>query len=107
MGTAPALDVRCQCTGFLYALNVGQLFVASGHLCRVMVVGVEIHSRGVEFATQARRGGSFWRWRGCGDFGTGRVRDQGFLSIHLHAEGKYADKLWVDARYGAFTNDDY
>ena len=46
MGTAPALDVQCQCTGFLYALNVGQLFVASGQYSRVMVVGVEIHSRG-------------------------------------------------------------
>jgi 3-oxoacyl-[acyl-carrier-protein] synthase-3 len=98
MGTAPALDVRCQCTGFLYALNVGQLFVASGQYNKVMVVGVEIHSRGVELATRGRDVAVLF-----GD-GAGAVilepaekEDQGFLSIHLHAEGKYADKLWVEA----------
>ena len=98
MGVAPALDVRCQCTGFLYALNVGQLFVGSGQYNRVMVVGVEIHSRGVEFATRGRDVAVLF-----GD-GAGAVilepaeeNEQGFLSMHLHAEGKFADKLWVDA----------
>ena len=89
MGTAPALDVRCQCTGFLYALNVGQLFVASGQYSRVMVVGVEIHSRGVEFATRGRDVAVLF-----GD-GAGAVilepaesEDQGFLSKNPKDLGK-------------------
>tara|TARA_B100000683_G_C12445846_1_gene538076 strand:- start:231 stop:1238 length:1008 start_codon:yes stop_codon:yes gene_type:complete len=98
MGTAPAMDVRCQCTGFLYALNVGELFVSSGQYERVLVVGVEIHSRGVEFATRGRDVAVLF-----GD-GAGAVllepateENQGFLSMRLHAQGKHADKLWVDA----------
>jgi 3-oxoacyl-[acyl-carrier-protein] synthase-3 len=94
----PAMDVRCQCTGFLYALSVGRLFVASGQYRRVLVCGAEVHSTGLEFADRGRDTAVIF-----GD-GAGAVilepseeSERGILSVHLHAEGKHAKKLWVEA----------
>ncbi len=93
-----ALDVRSQCTGFLYALQVGRLFVASGQYERVLVVGAEVHSTGLDFSTRGRDVSVIF-----GD-GAGAVvlepspdGERGILSVHLHAEGKHAKRLWVEA----------
>ncbi len=93
-----ALDVRSQCTGFIYALQVGQLFVASGQYERVLVVGAEVHSTGLDFSTRGRDLSVIF-----GD-GAGAVvlepspdDGRGVLSVHLHAEGKHAKRLWVEA----------
>ncbi len=94
----PALDVRSQCTGFIYSLQVGQLFVASGQYDRVLVVGAEVHSTGLDFSTRGRDVSVIF-----GD-GAGAVvlqpssdTERGILSVHLHAEGKHAKRLWVEA----------
>ncbi len=94
----PAMDVRCQCTGFLYALSVGRLFVASEQYRRVLVCGTEVHSTGLEFSDRGRDTAVIF-----GD-GAGAVilepsddDERGILSVHLHAEGKHAKKLWVEA----------
>jgi len=93
-----AMDVRCQCTGFLYALQVGELYVASGQCERVLVVGAEVHSTALDFTTRGRDVAVLF-----GD-GAGAVvlepspePDRGILSVHTHAEGKYAKKLWIEA----------
>jgi 3-oxoacyl-[acyl-carrier-protein] synthase-3 len=94
----PAMDIRCQCTGFLYALHVGSLYVGSGQYARVLVVGTEVHSTGIDVSTAGRDVAVIF-----GD-GAGAVvlspsddAEHGVLSVHLHAEGKHADKLWVEA----------
>ncbi len=99
----PAMDVRCQCTGFLYALSVGRLFVASGQYRRVLVCGAEVHSTGLDFTDRGRDTAVIF-----GD-GSGAVvlepsedASRGILSVHLHAEGKHAKKLWVEAPASAY-----
>ncbi len=94
----PVMDVRCQCTGFLYALNVGQLYVASGQHERVLVCGAEVHSTGLDVSTRGRDATVIF-----GD-GAGALflepsgdAERGILSVHLHAEGKHAKRLWVEA----------
>jgi 3-oxoacyl-[acyl-carrier-protein] synthase-3 len=105
LGTSeiPAMDIRCQCTGFIYALHVGSLFVGSGQYERVLVVGEEMHSAGLDLSTRGRDVAVIF-----GD-GAGAVllapsddADRGILSAHVHAEGRYADKLWVEAPGAAF-----
>jgi len=93
-----AMDVRCQCTGFLYALQVGELYVASGQCDRVLIVGTEVHSTALDFTTRGRDVAVLF-----GD-GAGAVvlepspePERGILSVHTHAEGKYARKLWIEA----------
>ena len=94
----PAMDVRAQCTGFLYALQIGALYVGSGQYDRVLVCGTEVHSTGIELNTRGRDLAVLF-----GD-GAGAVilepsddENRGILSVHTHTEGKYAKKLWVEA----------
>ena len=98
IGGCPAMDVRAQCTGFLYALQVGALYVGSGQYDRVLVCGAEVHSTGLDMSTRGRDVAVLF-----GD-GAGAVilepcddGQRGILSVHTHAEGKHAKKLWVEA----------
>ncbi len=92
-----AMDVRDQCTGFIYALSVAESFVKSGKYDHVMVIGAELQSTGLDFTTEGRDVSVIF-----GD-GAGAVivgpceRGRGILSTHLHSEGKYAKQLWCEA----------
>ncbi|MEJ8755438.1 beta-ketoacyl-ACP synthase III [Pontibacter sp. H259] len=90
----PALDVRNQCSGFVYALSVGDQFIKTGMYNNVLVVGSEIHSSGLDFTTRGRNVSVIF-----GD-GAGAVvltpsesTDRGILSTHLHADGEFAEEL--------------
>lgn len=92
----PALDVRNQCSGFIYALSVGDQFIKTGMYNNVLVVGSEIHSSGLDFSTRGRAVSVIF-----GD-GAGAViltpssdENSGILSTHLHAEGEFAEELAV------------
>ena len=92
----PALDVRNQCSGFIYALSVGDQFIRTGMYDTVLVVGSEIHSSGLDKSPEGRGVAVIF-----GD-GAGAVllrpstqEGQGILSTHLHAQGEYAEELIV------------
>ena len=97
IGTIGALDVRNQCSGFIYGLSVADQYVKTGMCQHVLVVGAEVHSTGLELNTRGRDVGVLFG-DGAGAVVVGRARgDQGgILSTHLHAEGKYAKKLWLE-----------
>lgn len=96
------MDLRCQCTGFLYALQVARLFVESGQYDRVLVVGTEVHSTGIEFATRGRDVTVIFG-DGAGAVVLGPAEDErGVLSVHLHTQGEFARKLWVEAPGSVF-----
>ncbi len=90
-----ALDVRNQCSGFIYALSVADQFVKTGMYKNVLVVGAEMHSFGLDFSTKGRNVTVIF-----GD-GAGAVvlqpakegEDKGVLSTHLHADGEHAEQL--------------
>ncbi|MEJ7661385.1 MAG: hypothetical protein WKG07_18195 [Hymenobacter sp.] len=52
--TCPALDVRNQCSGFIYGLSVADQFVRTGMYDTVLVVGSEIHSSGLDKTPRGR-----------------------------------------------------
>ena len=92
----PALDVRNQCSGFVYALSVADQFIKTGMYNNILVVGSEIHSSGLDFSTRGRNVSVIF-----GD-GAGAVvltpsesKDRGILSTHLHADGEFAEELAV------------
>jgi 3-oxoacyl-[acyl-carrier-protein] synthase III len=92
----PALDVRNQCSGFVYALSVADQFIKTGMYNNILVVGSEIHSNGLDFSTRGRNVSVIF-----GD-GAGAVvltpsesNDKGILSTHLHADGEFAEELAV------------
>jgi 3-oxoacyl-[acyl-carrier-protein] synthase III len=92
----PALDVRNQCSGFVYALSVADQFIKTGMYDNILVVGSEIHSNGLDFSTRGRNVSVIF-----GD-GAGAVvltpsesTERGILSTHLHADGEFAEELAV------------
>ncbi len=89
-----ALDIRNQCSGFLYALSVADQFIKTGMYKNILVVGSEKHSFGLDFSTRGRNVSVIF-----GD-GAGAVvlqpavnEDQGILSTHLHSDGESAEIL--------------
>ncbi|MES2004038.1 MAG: beta-ketoacyl-ACP synthase III [Bacteroidota bacterium] len=89
-----ALDVRNQCSGFVYALSVADQFIKTGMYKNILVVGSEKHSFGLDFTTRGRNISVIF-----GD-GAGAVvlqptekENQGILSTHLHSDGESAEIL--------------
>ncbi len=96
MGTCPALDIRNQCSGFVYGLSVADQFIKTGMYKNVLLVGSEYHSGGMDFSTRGR-GVSVIFGDGAGAAVLTRENDnaKGILSTHLHSEGKYAEELAI------------
>ena len=89
-----ALDVRNQCSGFVYALSVADQFIRTGTYKNILVIGSEKHSFGLDFSTRGRNVSVIF-----GD-GAGAVilqpteeTDRGILSTHLHSDGESAEIL--------------
>jgi 3-oxoacyl-[acyl-carrier-protein] synthase-3 len=94
----PALDVRNQCSGFLYSLSVADAFVRAGTYKNVLVVGAEVHSTGLEFTERGRDVAVlFGDGAGAALVGASPRDDRGLSSIALHADGSGAKDLWLKA----------
>src|SRR6266849_4471571 len=93
----PAIDVRNQCSGFLYGLSVADAWIRTGQYRRVLLVGAEVHSRGLDKTTRGRDTAVLFG-DGAGAVVLGPTEDprRGVLSVHLFADGRHAEKLWVD-----------
>ncbi|CAN5797803.1 ketoacyl-ACP synthase III [soil metagenome] len=94
MKTIGALDIRNQCSGFIYSLSVADQFIRSGMYKNILVVGAEKHSFGLDFSTRGRTVSVMF-----GD-GAGAVvlqptenDNEGILSTHLHCDGNGAEAL--------------
>lgn len=96
--TVGALDVRNQCSGFVYAISIADQFIKTGMYKNVLVIGSEVHSAGLDMTTRGR-GVSVIFGDGAGAAVLSREEDtsKGILSTHLHSEGKHAEELSVIA----------
>ncbi|HEX2251534.1 MAG TPA: beta-ketoacyl-ACP synthase III [Gemmatimonadales bacterium] len=96
--TIPALDLRAQCSGFIYALSVADAWIRAGQYRHILVVGSEVQSTGLELSTAGRHVAViFADGAGAVVLGPGNSTESGILSFDLHSEGAHAEKLWVDA----------
>ena len=98
----PSIDIRQQCTGFLYALSIADHFIRLGTYKTILVVGAEVHSKGLDKTTRGRDVAVLF-----GD-GAGAVilkrkelkdakKDSHILSTSLYSQGEFARELWVPA----------
>ncbi|MDD2822015.1 MAG: ketoacyl-ACP synthase III [Flavobacterium sp.] len=96
--TVGALDVRNQCSGFVYALSVADQYIKTGMYKNVLVIGSELQSTGLDMTTRGR-GVSVIFGDGAGAAVLSREEDlsKGILSTHLHSEGQHAEELIVKA----------
>jgi 3-oxoacyl-[acyl-carrier-protein] synthase-3 len=105
-GEIPCFDLRAQCSGFVYSLGVANSMIRSGMYRRMLVVGCEVHSTGIDLSDAGRDVAVLF-----GD-GAGavvleavdpEVDRSGILEVRLHAEGRFARKLWIEAPGSGFT----
>ena len=97
LGPIPALDVRAQCSGFIYALATADGWIRSGMFRTILVVGQEIQSTGMDVSTAGRNTAViFADGAGAVVVGPSDDPDRGILGFDLHSDGAFAEKLWVD-----------
>lgn len=94
----PAFDVRNQCSGFLYSLAIADKFIKTGVYEHVLIVGAEVHSTGVDLSTRGREVAVlFGDGAGAAVVGPEPDSQRGVLVTRLHADGKFAEKLWLES----------
>ena len=101
----PCFDLRAQCSGFVYALAVANGFIRSGMYRRLLVVGCEVHSTGIDLTTEGRDVAVLFG-DGAGavvvEASEGEPDGSGILEVRLHAEGRHARRLWLEAPGSGF-----
>jgi 3-oxoacyl-[acyl-carrier-protein] synthase-3 len=102
----PCFDLRAQCSGFVYALAVANGLIRARTYKRMLVVGTEVHSTGIDLTSHGREVAVLF-----GD-GSGAVVVEancdgsdpaGILEVRLHAEGRHARKLWLEVPGSGFA----
>lgn len=96
----PALDIRQQCSGFLYGMSIADQFIRNGVYKKILLVGAEVHSKGLDKSTRGRDvtvlfgdGAGAIVMSAC-EGPVDRAASQIF-STHLHADGSFAKELWI------------
>ena len=91
-----ALDIRVQCSGFIYGLSIAEQYIKNETFENILLVGAEVQSTAMDLTTRGRDVAVIF-----GD-GAGAViisktkEEKGILSSHLHSEGKHAKELWLE-----------
>lgn len=96
--TTPTLDIRQQCTGFIYGFATADALIRAGYARKILFVGAEVHSAGLDISTRGRDVAVLF-----GD-GAGAVclegietkENVGLLAASLHSQGKYANQLFTE-----------
>lgn len=94
MDTIGALDVRNQCSGFIYSLSIADQFIKTGMYKNILIIGSEIHSHRLDKSTRGRAVTViFGDGAGAAVLSAHDQKGIGLLSTHLHSQGKYAEEL--------------
>lgn len=104
------LDIRQQCTGFIYAMSIADKFIKSGSHKNILVVGAEVQSKGLDRTPEGRNVGVlFGDGAGAVVMSACKVNDKNtdghFINAHLHADGNFAKELWIPAPGSALGPD--
>ncbi len=89
-----ALDIRNQCSGFIYGLSIADQFIRTGHYKNILLVGAEMHSMGLDFSTTGRNVTViFGDGAGAAVIQPAQEEGLGLLNTVLHADGSFAEEL--------------
>jgi len=89
-----ALDIRNQCSGFIYGLSIADQFIKTGMYKNILLIGSETHSYALDFSTRGRNVSViFGDGAGAVVLQPARNENQGILSTHLHSDGAEAEML--------------
>lgn len=92
-----ALDVRAQCSGFIYALSVADQFIKSGMYKTILVVGSEVQSNVFELSDRGRNMAViFGDGAGAAVVEATEEKGRGILTTKLHSDGRFAEELFLE-----------
>jgi 3-oxoacyl-[acyl-carrier-protein] synthase III len=92
-----ALDIRNQCSGFVYGLSTADQFIKSGMYKNILLVGSEVQSRGLDLTTRGRDVAViFGDGAGAAVISRSENDNKGILATRLHADGRHAKELWQE-----------
>jgi 3-oxoacyl-[acyl-carrier-protein] synthase-3 len=92
-----ALDIRMQCSGFVYGLAIADSFIKSGQCKRILLVGSEIHSTGLDLSTAGRDVAVLFGDGAGAAILEATEEDRGILTTKLHSDGRHAKELWTES----------
>jgi len=92
-----ALDIRVQCSGFIYGLSIAEQYIRTGVFKNILLIGSEVQSTAMDL-TNAGRDTAIIFGDGAGAaIISSTDEDRGVLSTHMHSEGKYLKELWLES----------
>ena len=92
-----ALDIRCQCSGFIYALSIADQYVKNKTYKNILIIASEVQSTAMDLSNEGRNTAIIFADGAAAAVISSTTDDKGLLSTHLHTDGKYAKELWVEA----------
>ncbi len=96
LSTKPAIDIRAQCSGFIYGLSVADQFIKTGMYKTILLVASETQSIALDLTTRGRNMSVlFGDGAGAAILQRSEEKHKGILSTHLHSEGKHAEVLTI------------
>ena len=92
-----ALDIRVQCSGFLYGLSIAEQYIKTGVFKNILLIGAEVQSTAMNLTNEGRDTAVIFG-DGAGAAIISATNDsRGILSTHMHSEGKYLKELWLES----------
>lgn len=108
IGHVPAFDIRQQCSGFIYGLQMADVFIRAGQYRKILVIGGEVHSRGLDKTTRGRTVSVlFGDAAGAAVVGVSDDPEAGILITRVHSDGSDAECLAMQYPGMAAGRDSY
>ena len=92
-----ALDIRVQCSGFIYGLSIAEQYIRTGNFKNILLIGAEVQSTAMNLTDEGRNTAIIFGDGSGAAIISATDEDRGILSTHMHSEGKYLKELWLEA----------
>jgi len=92
-----ALDIRVQCSGFIYGLSIAEQYIRTGTFKNILLIGAEVQSTAMNLSDEGRDTAIIFGDGAGAAIVSSTEKKKGVLSTHMHSEGKYVKELWVES----------
>ena len=92
-----ALDIRVQCSGFIYGLSIAEQYIRTGTFKNILLIGAEVQSTAMNLSDEGRDTAIIFGDGAGAAIVSSTEEKKGILSTHMHSEGKYVKELWVES----------
>ena len=92
-----ALDIRVQCSGFLYGLSIAEQYIKTSMFNNILLIGAEVQSTAMHLTDEGRDTAVIFGDGAGAAIISATEEDRGILSTHMHSEGKYLKELWLES----------